>query len=66
MKPFPGAQIKDSKQRRVSENAFGIISNVYRVLRKPLLLEPEWATKVVLAVVLYLHNFLRKSSSRTV
>lgn len=75
MKPFPGAQIKGSKQRifnyrlsrarRVSENAFGIISNVFRVLRKPLLLEPERATKVVLAV-LYLHNFLRKSSSRTV
>nr|CAI5833246.1 unnamed protein product [Callosobruchus analis] len=75
MKPFPGAQIKGSKQRvfnyrlsrarRVSENTFGIISSVYRILRKPVLLEPERAKKVVLAVI-YLHNYLRKSNSKTI
>ncbi|KAH9632488.1 hypothetical protein HF086_017036 [Spodoptera exigua] len=37
-----------SRARRVVENAFGILSSVFRVLRKPLLLEPEKATKVVL------------------
>lgn len=41
------------------ENAFGIMSSVFRVLRKPMLLEPNIATKVVLATV-YLHIFLRK------
>jgi len=75
MKPFPGSQVKGSKQRifnyrlsrarRVSENTFGIISSVFRILRRPLLLEPERAKQVVLAVI-YLHNFLRKSTSRAV
>lgn len=36
------------------------MSSVFKVLRKPMLLEPEIATKVVLATV-YLHNFLRKT-----
>lgn len=75
MKPFPGVQIKGSKQRvfnyrlsrarRVSENAFGIISSVYRILRRPMLLQPERAANVVLAV-LYLHNYLRKSNSKSI
>ena len=75
MKPFSGAQRKGSKHRifsyrlsrarRVSENAFGIISSVYRILRRPMLLEPERAKKVVLAL-LYLHNFFRKSNSRAI
>jgi hypothetical protein len=72
MTPFPGPQEKDSSKRiynyrhsrarRVVENAFGIISVRFRVLRKPLLLEPERAEKVVLACC-YLHNFLRKGQS---
>lgn len=51
MKPFPGHQKKRSKRRifnyrlsrarRCSENAFGIVSSVFRVLRKPMLLNPE-------------------------
>ncbi|KAG5866830.1 hypothetical protein JTB14_016560 [Gonioctena quinquepunctata] len=75
MKPFPGTQLMGSKQRifnyrlsrarRVSENAFGVISSVYRILRRPLLLEPEQAEKVVPAV-LHLHNFLRKGNSRAI
>lgn len=72
MKPFPGLHEKGSDERvfnyrhcrgrRVVENVFGILSVVFRVLRKPLLLEPENADKVVLACV-HLHNFLRRSES---
>lgn len=75
MKPFPGSFDKGSKQRifnyrasrarRVSENVFGIISSVFRVLRKPMLLEPHIATKIVLAII-HLHNFLRRSSSKNI
>lgn len=70
MKPFEGTpdngsperifNYRLSRARRVVENAFGIMSSVFRVLRKPMVLEPEIATKVVLATV-YLHNFLRKT-----
>ncbi|XKL61523.1 hypothetical protein PGB90_008580 [Kerria lacca] len=73
LKPFPGSYDKESKERifnyrlnrarRVSENVFDIISSVFRVLRKPMLSQPDIATKTVLAII-YLHNFLRKSSSR--
>ncbi|XP_047512932.1 uncharacterized protein LOC125054845 [Pieris napi] len=48
-----------SRARRVVENAFGILSSVFRVLRKPLLLEPEKATKVVLTTIC-LYNYLRR------
>jgi hypothetical protein len=44
------------------KNVFGILSAKFRVLRKPLLLQPVKAEKVVLACV-YMHNFLRKKSS---
>ncbi|CAH1973594.1 unnamed protein product [Acanthoscelides obtectus] len=55
-----------SRARRVVENAFGIASSVFRVLRKPMLLEPEKAQLIVMTIVC-LHNFLRKSrTSRNV
>lgn len=70
MKGYPVEQKKGSKKRifnyrlsrarRIVENVFGIMSAVFRVLRKVMLLSPEKATLVVLACV-YLHNFLRKS-----
>lgn len=70
MKPYSGVHPKGSMERifnyrlsrarRVVENAFGILSAVFRVLRKPMLLEPSKATLIVLAT-LYLHNYLRKS-----
>lgn len=42
------------------------MSAVFRVLRKPMLIEPEKATFIVLCCI-YLHNFLRKSlSSRNI
>ncbi|XP_054263992.1 uncharacterized protein LOC128987260 [Macrosteles quadrilineatus] len=72
MKPFPGTHPKGSAERifnyrlsrgrRVVENAFGILSVVFRVLRKPMLLEPKKAEQVVLACT-YLHNFLRRSKT---
>lgn len=71
MKPFPGEPQRGSPERvfnyrlsrarRVVENAFGILSSVFRVLRKPMLLEPETAKKVVLATV-HLHNYLRRNT----
>lgn len=72
MKAFPGLHDKASvkrvfnyrhcRGRRVVENVFGIMSVVFRVLRKPMLLEPERADTVVLACC-HLHNFLRRSMS---
>lgn len=72
MKPYPGDTNKGSMERifnyrlsrarRLSENVFGIISVVFRVLRKPILLEPEVARQVVLAII-YLHNYLRKTNT---
>lgn len=75
MKPFPRFHNKRttkrifnyrlSRARRVSENAFGIMSSTFCILRKPILLNPNVATKVTLAAI-YLHNYLRNSGSRNV
>ena len=72
MKPYPGEQEKGSKKRifnyrlcrarRIIENTFGILSAIFRVLRKPLLLKPESAIIITLSCV-YLHNFLRKTQT---
>lgn len=72
MKPYPGAQSKNSprrifnyrlsRARRISENVFGILSARFRVLRKPLLLDPTKSEKIVAACI-HLHNFLRRSST---
>lgn len=70
MKPYPGIYSKGSiervfnyrlsRSRRVVENVFGIMASVFRVLRRPMLLEPDKATKITMTCAL-LHNFLRKS-----
>lgn len=49
-----------SRARRVVENAFGISSSIFRVLRKPLLLEPQKVQLIVKAVI-HLHNYLRRN-----
>ncbi|KAJ8929350.1 hypothetical protein NQ314_017969 [Rhamnusium bicolor] len=71
MKPFPGVppncsqyRIFDqqlSRARVVTEITFGILSSVLRVLRKPILLQPNKAIIVTLTCVI-LHNFLKKST----
>lgn len=72
MKPYAGVHPKGSMERifnyrlsrarRVVENAFGILSVVFRVLRKPMLLEPPNTTLITLSTI-YLHNYLRKSKA---
>jgi hypothetical protein len=71
MKVYPGQHPKGSKEqifnyrisraRRVIENVFGLASSVFRVHRKPVLLEPEKAQLVVMPIAC-LHNFLRRSN----
>lgn len=71
MKPYSGNYTKGTPQRmfnyrlsrahHVVENAFGIASSVLRVLRKPMLLEPEKAELTVMCVIL-LHNYMRTNS----
>lgn len=72
MKPYGGSQEKGSikrsfnyrlsRSRRIVENAFGIVSSIFRVLRKPMLLEPDSAVLVVMACI-HLHNFIRKNNT---
>ena len=72
MKPFSGIHAKGSprrvfnyrlsRARRTVENVFGITSAVFRVLRKPMLLEPKKAELIIMAIA-HLHNFLKKSST---
>lgn len=72
LKPYPGMHNKGSRERifnyrlsrarRIVENVFGIMASVFRVLRKPMLLQPRKTSLVVLTCVL-LHNFLRKSNT---
>lgn len=72
LKPYPGIHKKGSFQRifnyrlsrcrMVVEDAFGILASIFRILRKPMLLQPEKATLITLTCVL-LHNFLRRSKT---
>ena len=68
MKPFARRNLSDrdlifnyrlSRARRVVENAFGILSNRFRVLHTPIKLLPDTASDVVLSACI-LHNFLRR------
>lgn len=72
LKPYPGVHDKGSSKgifkyrlsraRRAVENVFGILASVFRIFRKPILLEPHKVTEITMTFVL-LHNFLRKSRS---
>nr|CAH7743610.1 unnamed protein product [Callosobruchus chinensis] len=69
MKPYPGTHEKGTKERvfnyrlsrarRIVENVFGIMSAVFKVLGKPMLLQLDKATDIVMTCAL-LHNFLRR------
>lgn len=72
MKPFPGQthakgtlervfNYRLSRARRVVENVFGIMAQVFRVLRKPLMVEPDKAAVIVMTIT-HLHNYLREDS----
>ncbi|KAJ8882208.1 hypothetical protein PR048_018696 [Dryococelus australis] len=50
-----------STARRIVENTFSILSVVFRVLRKPMLLELPKAELIVMTIIL-LHNLLRNHS----
>ncbi|XP_035432552.2 uncharacterized protein LOC118264220 [Spodoptera frugiperda] len=74
MKPFPFRNqpgpnrvynYRLSRARRVVENAFGLLANRFRILRKPIELCPEKVIKLVTAICV-LHNFLLERSSRHV
>ena len=67
MKPYPRSNLANeervfnyrlSRMRRISENGFGILANMWRVLRAPITLQPKKVVKMTLAI-LVLHNFLR-------
>lgn len=75
MKPYAGAHPRGSKERifnyrlsrarKAVENAFGLLSAVFRVFRKLMLLQPDKAQIISMAAI-HLHNFLRRGSSKSV
>lgn len=72
MNPFPGDHDSDSPEsiynqllaqsHSVVDNAFGVLSGVFKVLLKPINLEPV-NTAVIIRSCLLLHNFLLRSDS---
>lgn len=70
MRPYPGRELPEDKKifnyrlsraRRVSENAFGILVQKFRVFLNKLQVGPSHADKIILAS-LCLHNFLRNDN----
>ena len=73
MKPFSHKSINEneaifnyrlSRARRISENAFGMLANRFRVFLKPIKLEPKKVELITLCSCA-LHNFLRIKNSST-
>ncbi|KTG00881.1 hypothetical protein cypCar_00032609 [Cyprinus carpio] len=71
MKPYPNEQMDRSQRvlnyrlsraQRVAENAFSILANRLRVLRRTIFLEPEKVVKITMAS-LCIYNFLHESRS---
>ena len=65
--PYPQKDFSRDKRiltraRRISENAFSILANLWRVFRKSFLLKPG-KVKLIIYSVLILHNFLRSEST---
>ena len=71
MKPYPQKGLTTdrrvfnyrlSRMRRISENGFGILANLWRVSRRPFSLEPE-KVKFISFAAITLHKWLRKDST---
>ncbi len=71
LKPYPDKALTDRKRifnyrlsrfRRVTENAFGILSSVFRIFTTKINLPPDTATTIAMAS-LALHNLLRAKST---
>ena len=69
MRPYSGKNLTNdqrifnyrlSRARRLSENAFGILTQKFRIFMRVLQCEPNNITKIVLAACI-LHNFIRKN-----
>ena len=50
------------RARRIVENAFGLLTSLFRIFRKPLIVRPFTAEDIALSCV-YLHNLLRINSA---
>lgn len=70
MKPYSNRNLSESqtrfnymlsRNRRVVENAFGILANRFQVLFAPIFREPNEAIKIALACIC-LHNYLRNDN----
>lgn len=48
-----------SRARRIIENTFGLLSSVFRVFRKPIVIKVEDTIVNIVLAYVYLHNFLR-------
>lgn len=66
LRPYPGRGLTDkrrifnyrlSRARRTVECAFGVLSNKWRVLHTPLLVEPNFANEVIKACCRYITQF---------
>ncbi|XP_047499503.1 uncharacterized protein LOC125045951 [Penaeus chinensis] len=73
LRPYPGSQASDddqkrlfnfrlSRARRVVENAFGILSQRFRIYQRTLNLLPDNADNVIFATCI-LHNYLRDNAT---
>ena len=53
---------RNSRARRISENAFGILANRWRIFMSPMLVAPQKVENITLCCIA-LHNLLRSNES---
>lgn len=68
MRPFPRRDLTDDKRifnyrlsraRLQVERAFGLISSMWRILRKPIEVQPDFAIDIVKTIYCVLHNYVQ-------